>query len=122
MDSRAQEEQHRAFALAVSRPSTPALLRAPPRNSGPGLRRQRKKAPPTRTSLRIAARGWPKGGAEEKARQVLMKKLGVPEDEGLSPDDCFLHYFSLFRGPLNDDAVKAMTALCSLEDASATPV
>jgi len=28
-----------------------------------------------------------------------MKKLGITEEEGLSADDQFLHYLSLFRGP-----------------------
>lgn len=73
----------------------------------------------TRTSLRIAARGWPKGDAQEKARQVLMKKLGIPDEDELSPDDRFLHYFGFFRGPLTGDSVKAMTALCGLGDAPA---
>lgn len=48
-----------------------------------------------------------------------MKKLGIPEEDELSPDDRFLRYFGLFRGPLTDDSVKAMTALCGLVDAPA---
>jgi hypothetical protein len=45
-----------------------------------------------------------------------MKKLGIPEDEEHSVDDRFLHYFSLFQGPLTDEAVRAMTTLCGLDD------
>jgi hypothetical protein len=47
-----------------------------------------------------------------------MKKLGIPEEEELSPDDRFLRYFGLFKGPLTDDAVKAMTAFCGLDAAA----
>jgi hypothetical protein len=47
-----------------------------------------------------------------------MKKLGITEEEGLSTDDQFLRYFGLFKGPLNDKAIKAMTALCGLDDAA----
>jgi len=45
-----------------------------------------------------------------------MKKLGITEEEGLSADDQFLHYFSLFRAPLTDEAIKVMMALCGLDD------
>lgn len=44
-----------------------------------------------------------------------MKRLGIPEQEGLCPDDQFLHYFGLFKGPLTDETVKALMALCGLE-------
>jgi hypothetical protein len=50
----------------------------------------------------------------------MMKKLGITEKEGLSTDDQFLHYFSLFKGPLNDEAIKAMMALCGLDDVATT--
>ena len=48
-----------------------------------------------------------------------MKRLGILDDEGLSHDDLLLRYFSLFKGPLTEDTMKAMTALCGL-DAEAT--
>jgi hypothetical protein len=44
-----------------------------------------------------------------------MKKLGVPEDKALSPDDRFLQYLGLFQGPLTNEAIQAMTALCGLD-------
>ena len=62
---------------------------------------------------------WPRGDTQAKARLVLMKRLGILNMEGLTHDDVLLRYFSLFKGPLNDDAMKAMTALCGL-DAEAT--
>jgi len=62
---------------------------------------------------------WPRGDTQAKARQVLMKRLGILDMEGLSHDDAMLRYFSLFKGPLTDDTVKAMRALCGL-DAEAT--
>ena len=64
---------------------------------------------------------WPRGDTQAKARQVLMKRLGILDVEGLSHDDVLLHYFSLFKGPLTDDTVKALTALCGLDVATALP-
>ena len=55
-----------------------------------------------------------------KARQVLMKRLGI-DVEGLSHDEALLRYFSLFKGPLTDDAVKALMTLCGLDAAAALP-
>ena len=50
-----------------------------------------------------------------------MKRLGILDREGLTHDNALLRYFSLFKGPLNDDAVKAMTALCGLDAEAALP-
>jgi len=49
-----------------------------------------------------------------------MKRLGILDDEGLSPDDQLLHYFSLFQGPLTEDVVKALTALSGINMVPAT--
>lgn len=46
-----------------------------------------------------------------------MKKLGIMEEEGLTPDDHFLRYIDLFRGPLDGPAVMALTALSGLDTA-----
>jgi len=46
-----------------------------------------KVATTARRSVRIAARTWPRGDTQAKARQVLMKRLGILDNEGLSPDD-----------------------------------
>ena len=50
-----------------------------------------------------------------------MKRLGILNVEGFSHDDALLHYFSLFKGSLTDDAVKALTALCGLDAVAALP-
>jgi hypothetical protein len=50
-----------------------------------------------------------------------MKKLGILEEEGLTSDDQPLRYFSLFKGPLTDIVVKALTTLCGLDGAAASP-
>ena len=71
--------------------------------------------------MRIAAMNWPRGDTQAKARQVLMKRLGILDVEGLSHDEVLLRYFSLFKGPLTDDAMKALTALCGLDAAAALP-
>jgi hypothetical protein len=86
------------------------------------MRRARRPKSATRRSLRIAAKEWPTGDTQAKARQVLMKKLGVPEDKDLTPDDRFLHYFGMFQGPLSGEAIKAMTALCGLDEAPTVDV
>ena len=62
---------------------------------------------------------WPRGDTQVKTRQVLMKRLGILDEEGLSHDEVLLRYFSLFKGPLTDAAVKALTALCGLNAAAA---
>lgn len=71
-----------------------------------------------RRSVGIATKTWPRGDAEAKARQVLMKRLGVSEEEGLSPDDLLLRYVDLFKGPVTDAAVKALAALCGHDGAA----
>jgi hypothetical protein len=48
-----------------------------------------------------------------------MKRLGILDNEGLSHDDLLLRYFYLFKGPLTDAVVKALTALCGLDAAAA---
>ena len=75
---------------------------------------------PARRSVHIAARSWPRGDTQAKARQVLMKKLGIRDGEDISSDDQLLHYFSLFRGPLMDVVVRALTTLCGLDAAAPT--
>ena len=50
-----------------------------------------------------------------------MKRLGILDVEGLSHDKVLLRYFNLFKGPLTDDAMKALTALCGLDTMAALP-
>ncbi|XP_066347861.1 uncharacterized protein [Miscanthus floridulus] len=73
---------------------------------------------PVRRSVRIVAVNWPRGDTQARARQVLMKKLGILDAKGLSHDEAMLRYFDLFKGPLTDDAAKALTALCGIDVAT----
>ncbi|CAD6232924.1 unnamed protein product [Miscanthus lutarioriparius] len=98
--------------------SRPAVV--PLHQASPPQQRKRPMVP-ARRSVRIAAMNWPRGDTQAKARQVLMKRLGILDVEGLSHDDVLLCYFSLFKGPLIDAAVKALTALCGLDVAAALP-
>jgi hypothetical protein len=50
-----------------------------------------------------------------------MNKLGILDREDVSSDDLLLRYFSLFKGPLTDAVVMALTALCGLDAAAAAP-
>jgi hypothetical protein len=106
-----------AFIDTVSRTLPPPLLQPPRRKNEQPQRRKRCPAHPMRKSVCIAARNWPDGDTHTRARQVLMKKLGIMEEEGLTPDDHFLRYIDLFRGPLDGPAVMALTALSGLDTA-----
>lgn len=68
-------------------PPVSTAAAGPPRNPAPSRRRQRKPAPPSRKSVRLMAKTWPIGDAQAKARQILMRRLGVLADEALSPED-----------------------------------
>jgi hypothetical protein len=52
---------------------------------------------------------------------VLIKKLGILDGEDVSSDDLLLHYFSLFKGPLTDAVIRALSALCGVDAAAAAP-
>ena len=106
------------FVEGFSHPLPQPILQVPPRRASLPQRRKRAMVP-ARKSVRIAAKNWPRGDTQAKARQVLMKRLGILDDEGLSHDDMLLCYFSLFKGPLNDAVVKALTALCGLDAVAA---
>lgn len=107
-----------AFVQSLARALPQPLLQAPRRRASSTLR-HRKAAAPVRRSVRIAAMSWPRGDAQAKARQVLMKKMGIVEEEGLSAEDLILRYIDLFRGPLTDMTIKAIAALCGLDSAPA---
>ena len=51
-----------------------------------------------------------------------MKRLGVLQEEEEPSDDLLLRYFALFRGPLSAMVIKALTALCGLDDSAANGV
>ena len=50
-----------------------------------------------------------------RARQVVMKKLGVMQEEEQSQEATLQRYISLFRSPLTDLVIKAIDALCGLD-------
>jgi hypothetical protein len=70
-----------AFIESLSRALPPPLLQAPPRRNSL-LQRRKKLAAPSRRSVRIASMTWPRCDAQAKARQVLIKWMGVLEEEG----------------------------------------
>ena len=71
--------------------------------------------------MRITAKIWLRGDTQAKARQVLMKRLGILDVQGLNHDEAMQRYFNLFKGPLTAAAAKALTALCGLDAAAALP-
>lgn len=64
------------FVEGFSHPLPKPILQVPPRRASPPQRRKKTVAP-VRRSVRIAARNWPRGDTQAKARQVLMKRLGI---------------------------------------------
>lgn len=108
------------FIAGISQPLPQPLLQVPTRRTSPPQRRKKAMAP-TRRSVRIASRCWPKGDTQARARQVLIKKLGILDGEDVSSDDLLLHYFSLFKGPLTDAVIRALSALCGVDAAAAAP-
>ena len=108
------------FLQGISQSLPPPILQVPPRQHSTPNRRK-KPLLPARRSVRIAAMNWQRGDTQARARLVLMKRLGILDRGGPSHDDALLRYFDLYKGPLNDDAVKAMTALCGLDADDALP-
>lgn len=111
-----QQNAATTFISKVTRKMDAPLLQEPPRPQKAGRRGRRHTLAPTRKSVRIAAATWPRGDTHQKARQVLMKKLGFMEEEGQSTDDALLEYFKMFGGPLSGQVIQALTALCGLEE------
>ena len=50
-----------------------------------------------------------------------MKRLGILDVQGLGHDEAMLRYCNLFKGPLDDDTVEALTALCGIDAAETLP-
>ena len=76
---------------------------------------QKKLGVPTRKSARLAALTWSRGDSLSRARQVLMKRLGVTQEEGQSSKDALLRYINLFKGPLSNLVMKALAELFGLD-------
>ncbi|KAJ1263331.1 hypothetical protein BS78_09G175900 [Paspalum vaginatum] len=117
------------FVEAITTPVAQPLLQPqnhqqmPPRKSGRNGIKLRARAP-SRRSARLAAISWPRGDIQSRARQVLMKRLGVLPEADATPEknqvtDAILQcYFNLFSGPLTDLVIKALAALCGLDGLS----
>ena len=68
-----------------------------------------------RELVRLAAIAWPRGDAQSKARQVLMKRLGVTQEESETIEMTLQRYLNLFKGPMSDLIIKALVALSGLD-------
>ena len=113
----AQQNAAANFIRTVTLQTAVPLLQGPPQRTRTIRRRKKQSSAPLRKSVRIATASWPRGDAQAKARQVLMKKLGFMEEDR-SLDDVLLGYFKLFGGPLSGTVIQALTALCGLGDDS----
>ena len=88
----------------------------PPQHGLMKPRREKKRpSKPSRCSARLAAIAWPRGDAQSKARQVLMKRLGVTQEESETIEMTLQRYLNLFKGPMSDLIIKALVALSGLD-------
>ena len=103
------------FIQSITKPIQQSLL--PPQQHGLVKPQKEKNRPskPSRRSARLAAIAWPCGDAQSKARQVLMKQLGVTQEEGETMEMTLLCYLNLFKGPMSDFVIKALVALSGLD-------
>jgi hypothetical protein len=99
----------------VAPPLLQELHQAPP-----NLKTKKKQAArPTRKSMRLAAIAWPRGNIQERARQVLLKRLGLLPKEGHPSDQATASatletYINLFKGPLSSLVLQALMDLCGI--------
>ena len=57
---------------------------------------------PSLCSARLAVIAWPRGDAQSRARQALMKRLGITQEEGETMEMTLLRYVNLFKDPLSN--------------------
>jgi hypothetical protein len=99
----------------VAPPLLQELHQAPP-----NLKTKNKQAArATRKSMRLAAIAWPRGNIQERARQVLLKRLGLLPKEGQSSDQATASAtletcINLFKGPLSSLVLQALMDLCGI--------
>jgi hypothetical protein len=99
----------------VAPPLLQELHQAPP-----NLKTKKKQeARLTRKSMRLAAIAWPCGNIQERARQVLLKRLGLLPKEGQPSDQATVSAaletcINLFKGPLSSLVLQALMDLCGI--------
>ncbi|CAD6246095.1 unnamed protein product [Miscanthus lutarioriparius] len=103
------------FIQSITKPIQQSLLC--PQQHGLVKPRKEKNRPskPSRRSARLATIAWQCGDAQIKARQVLMKRLGVTQEEGETMEMTLLCYLNLFKGPMFDFVIKVLVALSGLD-------
>ncbi|KAJ1283335.1 hypothetical protein BS78_03G120600 [Paspalum vaginatum] len=103
------------FIDSFTRPAAQPLLAV--QQQGPSKQKKLKKrlALPTRRSKRLAAIAWPCGNIQDRARQVLMKRLGVLQETEKPSEAALQHLLDLFKGPLTVLVMHALSALCGIQ-------
>ena len=103
------------FIRSITKPIQQPLL--PPQQHGLVKPRKEKNRPskPSWRSARLAAIAWSCGDAHSKARQVLVKRSGVTQEEGETMEMPLLRYLNLFKGSKSDFVIKALVALSGLD-------
>ena len=108
------------FIGNITKPLVQPLLQQQQQKQQAAPRNIKKKlGVPTRKSAWLAALTWPRGDSLSRARQVLMKRLGVTQEEGQSSKEALLRYINLFKGPLSDLVMKALAELSGLDGSTA---
>lgn len=64
---------------------------------------------------RLAAIAWPRGDAQGRAQQVLLKRLGITQEAGGQNSVLLQRFINLFKGPLSSMVIKALEAVSGLD-------
>ncbi|KAJ1288461.1 hypothetical protein BS78_02G090900 [Paspalum vaginatum] len=91
------------FIESITRPAAQPLLLQPQQDTSKQKGARKRTTVPARRSKRLAAIAWPRGNVQDRARQVLMKRLGLPR------------FKDLFKGPLLPLVLQALCALCGIQ-------
>jgi hypothetical protein len=108
-----------SFINNFTRPAAQPLLHQHQQAPSNPKKRGRHGVRPVRRSKRLAAVVWPRGNIQERARQVLMKRLGILPSIGqptaaANGEAALEHYINLFKGPLTTVALQALLPLCGI--------